>query len=225
MPLRYKRRRKGRKRGKRKRKPRRKRNIIANITSGPFPNNLVRKLRYATCIGLNPGAFAIASHSFRCNSIYDPDSTGVGHQPLGRDEISQFYGHYSVLSSKITAYFEWDNSVPNSTTLCMIAYDGDSTFTPTSIDWCMEYPHTKYSFMTDLAVKPVTLKYGWSLSKKPKALRSDCKGAVGANPTEQDFWHLIVGNCGGADIANVRVNVRIEYIVKFLDPKMNMNQS
>lgn len=37
---------------------------------------------------------------FRNNSIYDPDGSGIGHQPLGYDQWSQFYGRYRVIGAK-----------------------------------------------------------------------------------------------------------------------------
>lgn len=35
---------------------------------------------------------------WRSNSIFDPDSTGIGHQPLGRDLWASMYDYYAVLS-------------------------------------------------------------------------------------------------------------------------------
>lgn len=40
-------------------------------------------------------------YQFRANSTYDPDYTGVGHQPLYRDEMYTQYTNYTVLSATI----------------------------------------------------------------------------------------------------------------------------
>lgn len=40
-------------------------------------------------------------YQFKANSIYDPDQTGVGHQPLGRDTWASIYNYYKVLETNI----------------------------------------------------------------------------------------------------------------------------
>ncbi len=39
---------------------------------------------------------------FKLNSMYDPDHTGIGHQPLGYDEWTTFYNRYRVFGAKVT---------------------------------------------------------------------------------------------------------------------------
>ena len=39
---------------------------------------------------------------WRANSIFDPDYTGVGHQPICRDMWASMYGYYAVLACKYT---------------------------------------------------------------------------------------------------------------------------
>ena len=57
--------------------------------------------KYCTTIGLDPGTGTIATYSFRTNSMYDPDRTGIGHQPRGFDQYAVNYNHYTVIGSKI----------------------------------------------------------------------------------------------------------------------------
>jgi len=72
------------------------------IAWDPFPAVQMATLRYSTVVTL---AVTIAgtptSHLFRANSIYDPDFTGIGHQPYGYDTYASIYNHYEVLSSRI----------------------------------------------------------------------------------------------------------------------------
>lgn len=44
---------------------------------------------------------------FRLNSIFDPDLTGTGHQPKGRDTWANVYQYYRVLSTEVT--ITWQN--------------------------------------------------------------------------------------------------------------------
>ena len=44
-------------------------------------------------------------HTYRANSIFDPDYTGVGHQPRFRDVLAGIYERYAVESSTIEVTF------------------------------------------------------------------------------------------------------------------------
>lgn len=81
-------------------RPKRKKN------SGPRLGNLLRdkqmvKLRYVDSISIDAGAAAVTNHVYWANSIYDPDQTGTGHQPLLRDNYALLYASYRVVSSKM----------------------------------------------------------------------------------------------------------------------------
>lgn len=69
----------------------------------PFPAKAMARLRYSTVVSLviSQGGTP-ASHLFRCNSIFDPDYTGVGHQPYGHDTYQTIYNHYNVKRATIT---------------------------------------------------------------------------------------------------------------------------
>ena len=68
----------------------------------PFPALMRCRLRYSTNLSLNATSGVIAYNLFRCNSIFDPDYTGVGHQPYGHDTYQQIYNHYRVESAVIS---------------------------------------------------------------------------------------------------------------------------
>lgn len=43
----------------------------------------------------------MADQLFRLNSIYDPDATNAGHQPIGHDEWALIYAYYRVMRTKV----------------------------------------------------------------------------------------------------------------------------
>ena len=51
------------------------------------------------------GAGSVRSFQFLANDMYDPNYTGVGHQPLYRDEMAFVYTKYTVISSFIKVTF------------------------------------------------------------------------------------------------------------------------
>lgn len=70
-------------------------------TMNPFPTNYVCKLRYSQVLPLTSGVGSWGYQRFQLNNLYDPDYSGVGHQPRGYDEITAIYQRYLVLGAKI----------------------------------------------------------------------------------------------------------------------------
>lgn len=56
-------------------------------------------LTYVDTKSLTIGASSVG-HVFRLNDLYDPDLTGIGHQPAFHDEWAQIYQKYRVLACK-----------------------------------------------------------------------------------------------------------------------------
>ncbi len=99
-----------RKRRSRKRRPRRRRrkafNNVMTIRRSPMALKFKATLLYTDEINLDPGVAGVAAyHSFRANDCFDPDETGVGHQPRGFDQIIPMYEHFTVIGSKMKATF------------------------------------------------------------------------------------------------------------------------
>lgn len=68
----------------------------------PFPGKARATLRYSEIVTLTPSIGYPTSQLFRANSIFDPNLTGIGHQPMGHDTYATIYNHYRVISSIIT---------------------------------------------------------------------------------------------------------------------------
>lgn len=64
------------------------------------PDRIKVKLPYHTVINY-ASAVGVQDQVFNLNSIYDPDRTGVGHQPLGFDQWAAFYNRYRVYGVKV----------------------------------------------------------------------------------------------------------------------------
>lgn len=69
---------------------------------GSFPARKTVALRYVQTVSLDPSAATNAIQVFRANSIFDPDYTGTGHQPMFRDNYATIYNEYKVNHSTIT---------------------------------------------------------------------------------------------------------------------------
>jgi len=70
-----------------------------------LPNRLNARLEYWDYQSLDPSAGAFGTYVFCPSSLYDPNYTGVGHQPMGFDQLAAVYAHYAVTKCKITVSF------------------------------------------------------------------------------------------------------------------------
>lgn len=92
------------------------------IPSRPIPtsfdNRYTVKLKYADTIWLQHAHTATGNQRYALNDIWDPDVTGIGHQPYQRDNWAALYALYSVLEThvKLTFYNMVDTGFTSSTT-------------------------------------------------------------------------------------------------------------
>lgn len=66
-----------------------------------FPDTLRTTVRYCDVKLLTSTASGVAQHAWRMNSLFDPDFTGIGHQPYFYDQFAGVYSTYAVVKSKL----------------------------------------------------------------------------------------------------------------------------
>ncbi len=174
----------------------------------PFPAQTTAILRYSTTISL-VGLTGVASpYLFRCNSIFDPDFTGIGHQPYGHDTYAAIYRHYNVRSSKITM-----TPISSTQGVYGITLTDDSTV-QTDFDTVREIKTTKMGTMsTNAAYNSVTNYYNQN-QVYAKGSNFDSSAQFGNNPGEQQFFHCwSEGNKPNSDPGDQRFLITISYYV------------
>lgn len=167
----------------------------------------------------------MADNIFRCNSLYDPDYTGAGHQPYGFDQIMDMYEHFTVIASKITV-----NIVGNQSSLPFwvgIALRPDNTsLTGVATQVLREQPDIKWRLMSgNLSNPPETLSLGFSAKKYfgKRAIVGDTlyRGNATSNPTEGAFFHVLIAPQNTSDdIQTQLVNIKINYVAVFTEPNI-----
>ncbi len=183
-----------------------------------FPQTQLLRLKYADTFRLDPGLATVGQYAFRCNSIQDPDLTGVGHQPRFHDQWALIYKQYSVIGSKITIKpygpTNWEDQATSVYGIMM----GDASALAGTIDWVdlSEQPRLmgKYrSMKPDVTMCPsITRRF----SRKKLMKRGYDEGTVcdfGANPTAERFYVCWMISPDGVNTAPVDFTVNIEYIV------------
>lgn len=205
-----------------KRRRRRRKTMVSTVSFGisPYPPQYKAKLRYATQVSINPAAGVGTSALFSANGIYDCEVAVGGHQPRGHDELFAAYDHVRVVGSKLSALFANNTNDPN----LVGVYLTDSTTTISNHIELMERPRTRFKVMGDGTSGPNTLTLTKKFSAKRffgKAARTDdiYRGDVNNNPTEQAYFGVYVGPTdSAADVGQV-VQIVIDYICIFTEPK------
>jgi len=190
------------------------------------------KLRYGDLISIDAGAGTTATHVFRANDLYDPNSSGVGHQPLGFDEWMGFYNHFTVIGSRITAVFMPEGTtVGTNSHIISITVEDDTTASTTITDMMEKTGSVwKYSGPADAGTGGSrTLRKSFSTKKFFNVTNvkdnNDLKGSVSAGPVDQAHYHLTYAAADGSSNAGaITVAVTIEYIA-LLSERKNLVQS
>lgn len=237
MPYRRRRRfsRRKRRRPKRRRRRRRGRRVgqqtVRRIPRAPFARSTVRKHRYVeTALSLIGTGLAPVSHVFRANSVYDPDLTSTGHQPMGCDQMAVFFHHYTVIGFKAKVTFRQDQNVSTLLLLCLDAAN-------TALDSASLYERrleegTCKSIVLNGANQYSVIMPSLSYACNPNKFlgisgpmgNADVRGTsggigVGDNPEEECYFKI--GACPLA-AANVGVTctIQLEYTVVWTEPKV-----
>lgn len=181
-----------------------------------FPPRINAKFVYGGDIRLNSGVLSLVSNVFRGNSIFDPDWTGIGSQPLGHDQYAALYLRYRVIASKFEVWFAANTTeVVNS--ICILP-SNDSA----SILWpeATQMPGAKIAMTTGRTGNSTGYLSQYVTAAQMKgdnklATDKDMEATFGSNPNIAWFWHLIVQS-PGATAPDMRCNVRITYYLSLI---------
>lgn len=185
-----------------------------------LPTTFKTKLVYYDSVALNPSFTAVASHTYSANGMFDPNITGVGHQPRGWDQLMSMYDHAIVIGSKITVLFSNSNNTNPVTGFVRIA-DANVTST-TPADWYEDGYVRKCVVQSSNGSGTGRLTHGVSPIKFLGGKMGDdsLKNDVTSNPGEQCYFQVGVTSLDpGIDLADVEINVIIEYICVLIEPK------
>lgn len=167
-------------------------------------------------MSLNSAAGVVAWHSFRANSVYDPDSTGVGHQPSYYDQCAAIYNHYRVINSRAKASFV--NNGATATIACTVGIklddDGDvNTVLSSLLEEQVHLDHTIMRLQSLDSVPTSSMRYAESEFFGAKV--PDTMSVFGSNPTEQAYYSVFVSPTDATtEIGPILVQVEIEYDVE-----------
>lgn len=181
-----------------------------NSLADPFPFSQTAIMRYSCNISLDPSSVVAVSHVFRANSIFDPDLSGTGHQPYGHDQYQAIYKYYRVKKAIITA--SSTNTGANNIMGVAIRASGTVITDPENI---REIKGTRY---TPLANDPASNRIQQTYNLSSTEDRHLSTASFGANPSNNQSFHVWAAPNGSSDPTSLSVAVDIVYIVEMFEP-------
>lgn len=195
-----------------------------------FPKTTMVKLRYVDFCTLSPSVGSLGQHVFSANSCFDPNVSGIGHQPMNFDEWSSLYNHYVVVGSKISAQVFFNGTTTYSNGLMMGVNLQDDTSLSTDPSTVMEQGLSRYRITaatpTANSSRGIKVSKGFSCKKffnltNPTDNVTRVGSGVGSSPTEKANFIVFAGSPPGSveDLPDIHCNVIIDYVVIFSEPK------
>lgn len=194
--------------------------LLVNRALHPIPQRYITKMKYADFVLTDTNG----QYQFNLNSIWDPNRTGVGHQPYGFDTLASLYNRYRVISCgwRIQA-----TGVGGQATapVQIAAIPANEVLLFANVSEIRENPRAKY-IVQNPGAEAVVLSgksYIPSLVGRNKAqyMADDrYQSLVTTSPNELAVLN-IVGATTFADTpaANIQFNIVLEYTVEFFDIK------
>lgn len=180
------------------------------------------KLRYIGFVGATT-TLTFALQQVRGNGLFDPDATGIGHQPKGFDRISALYSRYYVGASKITVRPVVNTSNANAI-ICLECVPGVNQANSSAIDVVMERKTVTYRFMQQQSNTKAISQYAtthgvFGVSKL--VTRADMDSEYGAlttaDPASVWVWNIYVQNADLASSTNFQIWYEIDYYCTFMN--------
>lgn len=195
--------------------------LLSNYHSARVQSTRVELIYSEWGLSVNPAIASTGVYVFAANGLFDPNVTGVGHQPTGFDQYMALYNEYVVVGSVIKV--EYSNSDANNLALVGIFLEDLSTgYT----DWRRYVENgngvwtTADKLASGSAVKRLNHRCDVRMFSKQNIIDEDSfSGTNAANPDDTHFYHCVVApSDGAADNGAVILNVEIRYDVIFRDP-------
>jgi len=216
---------------KRKAWGRKKKTVNVNRAIQPFAQRYICRMKYADSVQVTgPGLGGISTFRFNLNSIYDPNRTGLGHQPYGHDTLATLYNRYRVIKCKYVI-----SAIPTGATTgnqygIVAALPANEQVNVVSINEVQEHPRAQFITQApDAALKVLKgTVHIPSLVGRTKAqyLADDrYQATYGADPNELAVLNVYTGLLNAAsETVSMQLNVMLEYTVESFDVK-NLGQS
>lgn len=174
------------------------------------------KMKYCDHLQFALTAGISKTHIFRLNSTYDPDFTGIGHQPQGRDQMINYFNRYRVHNVRYRILC----SNSNQTTTPLIGfYVHNGTFSPVEVVALLE-TSSKFVQLSSTSTQSIIGKVDLAkLNGQSKiAYKTDDMTAAQADDNPGEAMYGVVWAYSDAATSALRLTIEMIYDVEWYDP-------
>lgn len=193
--------------------------------SRPMPPRLNAKLRYVEVAkSITTGATA-TGYTWSMNDLFDPDVSGVGHQPMGFDQLTTFYNNFRVTGCKYHVTFH----SPSSDGIKCIVFPRRNAagYGPVTIEGIQEQPFCRKMkvIATDTPMSngvfkgylPLNRIFG--VTKEKYRVDDQYEGAITASPSRLASIDCLAQYKDNTSAHTVYVNIELIYYATFFNPR------
>lgn len=180
-----------------------------------LPNRKFVQLYYNEYLALTCTTGITSYNTFIINNLYDPNSTGGGHQPMGLDQWDDFFKKYRVHSATIKAHF-FNNASSLTPVRCGILID-KNTSVPTYVGGKAELTKGKWmgflstsSRARSTITQTVKMKDFFGVNKLAdnSALEAEIGGGTLPTPCYAHVWIQSADNASTSSSTGVEVSIQ-----------------
>lgn len=219
---------KSRKRARYMRKAKRSSRALTTVIRGvtPYPSRMITKMKYCETVNFTSGAgFKVLK--INLNSIFDPNRSGTGHQPYGRDQYETIYNRYRV----IKAHWSIITNTATSTYIQVVALPSNEDIsTPAFLENVKERSRARFIVQgNDVPFKVLRGKtYIPSLMGRTRAqymADDNYQAVMSASPNELAVLNIFGGTVTDDPLASTAMSMQItiKYFVELFDVKSFTN--
>lgn len=165
----------------------------------------------------------------RLNSIFDPDLSGVGHQPYGRDHFAGIYKYYRVLSCDVELRFiNHDVTEVSQNAWQLVGYELTDDIADIYSDWqtFVEGKHSKSQLLAPnndvfdgLAGKVTTMNFHYEPTQWDYHVMEQGTEErwtpIGTNPTNQHYMAIHACSAGNTTSGTTMLYFHMSFTVQF----------
>lgn len=194
--------------------------------SSTFPKSVSVPFKYVDDFILTPPSGGAPKHHFySCNSLFKPDTTLPGHQPLGFDQWMLMYDHYIVMGAKITVKVSYANDTSAAHPVTCVVIIRDQVSTSSSATNTMEQPNAKWVNLGP-QTRSASISHKWSARRawgiqNPAALER-AGGTTLTSPADQQYFAIVVfptDQSGVVDVSELVFQVNLSFRARLSENK------
>lgn len=192
---------------------------VVNRGLSPIPQRFITKMKYCDNFTMPTALSGLNAYRFNLNSIFDPNRTGIGHQPYGHDTLQSMYNRYRVISCSYVIQV-----IANATINCAVL-PANEEVSPNAMYEVKESPRAKFVAQNPGGSMKI-LKgsvYLPSLVGRTKAqyMADDrYQAQYGASPSELAILNVFTQQINDGTTDQLpQITVTLEYLVESFDVK------